>query len=93
MISDNPSVQEFRQVVTKQNEALVYKKRMMVLEKGAKFPKLPAQKAAYKSLKGFSNFSRSVPSFREEKVATFLLELPNTTGRCIGATLINSYTI
>lgn len=41
MISDNPSVQEFRNVITKQNEALVYKKRMLVLERGARFPKLP----------------------------------------------------
>lgn len=41
MISDNPSVQEFRQIVTKQNQALIYKKRMMVLEKGATFFKPP----------------------------------------------------
>lgn len=49
MISDNPSVQEFRNVITKQNEELVYRKRMLVLEKGARFPKLP-QKVVLRKL-------------------------------------------
>lgn len=41
MISENPSVQKFRRAVTKQNESLIYKKRISILENGAKFPKLP----------------------------------------------------
>lgn len=53
MLADNPSVQEFKKLVTKKNEKLIYRKRMMTLERGAKFPKLPQKVIKSSFLIGF----------------------------------------
>lgn len=41
VLSSNPSVLEYKAIVTKKNETLIYKQRISVLKKGCRFPKLP----------------------------------------------------
>lgn len=70
MLETNPSVQEYKKRILPDNEKLMYKQRISVLQRGDKFPKLPQKVLTFYTF--YLLFVRNIKNYAE-RMSLFMI--------------------